>query len=127
MINLNNKVFITVENSTYGDTNNQTFFHYLQKGNKVSAKYFGGPIKTGFLSGIIDSNGELDMQYHHVNSKNELLTGVCHSQIQKMIDGKIRIIENWSWTSRTFAKGQSILEEVNDDDKANYLKIATGF
>ncbi|MCW3805962.1 n-acetylglutamate synthase [Plebeiibacterium marinum] len=113
MIDLNNKAFITKSNTSNGDTNSETVFLYKQSGNYVTAEYKGGTIKSGRLSGTLDSNGFLEMQYHHTNKENKLLTGICHSKIEIMETGKIRIIEDWQWTCRDYSKGRSILEEID--------------
>jgi len=113
MINYNNKFFKTQSNSPNGDTNEETIFHYKQNGNYITATYKGGTIKTGFLSGTVNKDGSINMQYHHTNIKNELLTGVCFSEPEIMPDGKIKIIENWQWTCKNFSKGRSILIETD--------------
>ncbi len=101
-----------MSNSPHGDTNEETIFHYKQSGNFVTADYKGGTIKSGNLIATINNDGSLQMQYHHINDKNELLTGVCHSIPEILPDGRIRITENWQWTCKTFQKGTSILEEI---------------
>ena len=47
------------------------------------------------------------------NSENgELMTGICHSKPELTVDGKIRLYENWKWTSGDKSNGNSILEEI---------------
>ncbi len=112
MINFNNKTFKITSNSAYADTNEDTLFHYKQNGDFITADYKGGGIKSGNLIATFNEDGTLQMQYHHINHKNELLTGVCCSVPEIMANGKIRITENWQWTCKTFLKGVSILDEV---------------
>ena len=52
------------------------------------------------------------MSYHQVNSKNELLTGVCKSKPEILPNGKIRLHETWKWTSGNMSEGKSIIEEI---------------
>ncbi len=113
MINLNNKAFITQSNSTTGDTNQETIFLYKQSKSVITAEYKGGTIKSGNLYGTIDKYGNINMQYHHTNLKNQLLTGICRSKVEKLDTGKLRIIEDWQWTCKDFSKGRSILEEID--------------
>jgi len=40
------------------------------------------------------------------------MTGVCQSQPEIMANGKIRLYENWTWTSGNQTNGTSILEEI---------------
>ncbi|MCW3789067.1 n-acetylglutamate synthase [Plebeiibacterium sediminum] len=113
MINLNNKAFITQSNTEHGDTNQETIFLYKQSKSVVTAEYKGGTIKSGNLYGTIDRDGNIDMQYHHTNFNNQLLTGICRSKVERLDTGKLRIIEDWQWTSKDFSKGRSILEEID--------------
>jgi len=41
-----------------------------------------------------------------------LMTGTCHSTPELLENGKIRLIENWQWTSGDKSKGNSVLEEL---------------
>ncbi|MFO7824888.1 MAG: n-acetylglutamate synthase, partial [Cyclobacterium sp.] len=54
----------------------------------------------------------IDMRYHQVNFEGELMTGRCSSRPEVMENGKIRLHENWEWTSGDGSRGTSILEEV---------------
>ncbi|MGB0431156.1 MAG: n-acetylglutamate synthase [Bacteroidia bacterium] len=111
MINYNNKKFRPVKNSQNGETTEETVFLYKQKGDILTAEYQGGDIKKGLLIGLIDNNGGIDMRYQQVNSKGELMTGVCLSKPELMPNGKIRLHEKWQWTSGNQSRGESILEE----------------
>jgi hypothetical protein len=111
MINYNDKIFRPVSNSENGETSNETLFHYKQIGNRLNAEYSGGKIKYGHLIGIVDENGNIEMRYHQINDKDELMTGICHSIPEILQNGKIRLHENWKWTSGDKSKGTSIIEE----------------
>jgi len=113
MINLNNKAFITVSNTSNGDTNQETIFLYKQSESYISAEYKGGTIKSGSLTGTIDDDGNIKMHYFHTNYKNQLLTGICNSKVEITNTGKLRIIENWQWTCKDYSEGRSILEEID--------------
>jgi len=117
MINYNNKTFVTIRNSECGDTTEETIFHYKQSGSHVSATYKGGGIKSGFVEASADHLGNLQMQYYHTNCKNELITGICSSTPKILPNGKIQITEHWQWTCKNFAKGTSILEEIDIESK----------
>ena len=51
------------------------------------------------------------MRYHQVNDKDELMTGICTSKPEILENGKIRLHENWEWTSGDQSKGSYIIEE----------------
>ena len=110
-INYNNKKFRPVSNTDNGETSNETLFLYKQVGNILTSEYSGGKIKYGHLIGLVDMDGNIDMRYHQVNEKGELMTGICISKPEILNNGKIRLHENWEWTSADKSKGTSILEE----------------
>jgi hypothetical protein len=111
MIDYNGKIFRPISNSENGETSNETVFKYNQIGNILTSEYSGGKIKKGHLIGIVDENGAIDMRYHQVNNKNELMTGICKSRPEILDNGKVRLHESWEWTSGDKSKGQSIIEE----------------
>lgn len=111
-MNYHNKVFRPVNNTPNSETSEETSFLYQQEGNIVSSLYQGGRIQKGQLIGLVDEEGNIDMRYHQVNDKGELMTGRCHSKPEMMGNGKIRLYETWQWTSGDHSKGHSILEEV---------------
>jgi hypothetical protein len=111
-MNYNNKTFRTISNSENGETSNETVFVYRQEGNVLTSEYAGGKIIQGHLIGLVDEHGTIDMRYHQVNNKGELMTGVCKSIPEIMENGKIRLHETWKWTSGDYSEGQSLLEEV---------------
>jgi hypothetical protein len=111
MIDYNGKIFRPISNSENGETSIETVFIYQQIGNILTSEYLGGKIKKGHLIGIVDENGYIDMRYHQVNEKNEIMTGICKSKPEILENGKIRLHESWEWTSGDRSKGQSIIEE----------------
>ena len=103
-MNYNNKKFKTVSNSENGEISENMIFHYKQEGNLLTCKYAGGEIIKGHLIGLVDKNGVIDMRYHQLNKKNALMTGICKSTPENMPNGKIRLIEEWQWTSGDLSK-----------------------
>ena len=112
MINYNGKRFKAVGNTENGETGAETIFNYLQEGNIVTAKYSGGAIITGHLVALVAEDGSLDMRYHQVNIKGQLMTGICRSTPEQLHNGKLRLHEEWQWTSGDGSKGNSIMEEL---------------
>lgn len=111
MINYNNKIFKPISNSENGETSNETAFHYKQEANILTSEYSGGKIKKGHLIGLVDEEGNIEMRYHQINEKGELMTGICSSKPEVLENGKIRLHETWQWTSGDQSKGNSIIEE----------------
>lgn len=111
-MNYNNKRFRPISNTENGETSEDTIFEYKQTGNVLTSLYSGWQIKLGHLIGLVDEDGNIEMRYHQVNLKGELMTGVCSSKAEIMENGKIRLHETWQWTSGNKSKGKSILEEI---------------
>ena len=111
MINYNDKIFRPIVNSENGETSNETVFIYKQTGNILTSEYSGGKIIKGHFIGLVDENGGIEMRYHQVNQKGELMTGICKSKPEILENGKIRLHESWEWTSGDKSKGQSIIQE----------------
>ncbi|QWX83614.1 n-acetylglutamate synthase [Cellulophaga sp. HaHaR_3_176] len=111
-MNYNNKKFRPILNSENGETTEETIFEYQQVGNILTSKYQGGKILKGHLIGLVNEDGTIDMRYHQVNEKGELMTGICHSTPEILENGKIRLHESWKWTSGDMSSGKSTLEEI---------------
>ena len=110
-MNYNNKKFRPIQNSENGETTEETVFKYKQSGNILTSDYEGGQIIKGHLIGLVDDNGSIEIRYHQVNIKGELMTGICHSKPKQTAEGKIRLYEDWQWTSGDKSRGKSVLEE----------------
>ena len=111
-MNYNNKIFKSVENTENGETTTETIFEYKQVGNILTSEYQGGNIIKGHLIGLVDADGNIEMRYHQINIEGKLRTGICFSQPEITPTGKIRLHENWKWTSGDESIGKSILEEI---------------
>jgi hypothetical protein len=111
-INYNNKRFRILENSENGETTTEMVFEYKQRGNILTSTYSGGQIVSGHLIGLVEGNGKIEMSYHQINKKGELMTGICSSEPELTNNGKIKLYENWEWTSGDKSTGKSVLVEI---------------
>jgi hypothetical protein len=111
-MNYHNKKFKPIQTSDNSETSEATIFEYNQTGNILASTYSGGKINKGHLMGLVAQNGKIEICYHQVNLKGELMTGTCVSEPEIMSNGKIRLHETWEWTSGDYSKGNSILEEI---------------
>lgn len=111
-INYHNRKFQPILNSDNGDVTLDMIFEYQQEGNIVTCSYSGAPIKYGQLIGLVDKEGNIDIRYHQINAKGELMTGVCKSTPEVLANGKIKLAEVWYWTSGDKSKGSSVLMEI---------------
>lgn len=111
-INYNDRYFKSVSNSSSGDVDQETIFHYRQEGSNVWATYQGGKIQFGTLVAKIKACGSLDIRYNHLNLKGELMTGKCQSRPEILPDGRMQLHEKWAWTCGDLSEGESLIEEV---------------
>lgn len=112
MPNLNGKIFKTFLNSSNGEVDSQTIFHYFEKSGVIWADYSGGSIIKGCLIGIKNSDESLDFRYSHVNQDYSIKTGICKSTIFIEPNGKLKIKEKWKWTCGDESEGESEILEV---------------
>jgi hypothetical protein len=113
-IDYDGRNFHSISNSATGEVSAETIFYYHEKDGLVWAEYSGGGILRGMLLATKDQSGSLDVRYQHVNSRGELMTGTCRSQLEIMPDGHYRLHEKWQWTSGDRSSGESVIEEVQD-------------
>ncbi len=107
--------FRSVENSDTGEVGPETVFRYRQDGEGVvSATYEGGGVRSGVLIATADSEGNLDARYAHVNAAGGLMTGECRTSPEVLPDGRLRLHEEWRWTSGDRSSGRSVVEEIGD-------------
>lgn len=112
MIDFDDRTFSSITNSESGDVGSDTTFHYHQQGDIVWATYQGGAVAFGTLVARVLKDGSLDMRYQHVTSDGAIKTGKCHSRPEILVDGRIRLHEQWQWTEGGTQMGESIIEEV---------------
>jgi len=110
----NNRTFSSKSNTSNGEVDTSTLFHYHQEpnGSIVWAEYSGGQIQKGFLIGTVQPGGVLDARYQHINASGVLMTGKCLSTPELLSDGRLRLHEQWQWTSGDQSSGTSVVEEV---------------
>lgn len=111
-MNYNDKKFKPVSNSENGEVSSDMIFQYKQTGHILTCNYLGIKILKGHLIGLVDDVGNINMRYHQINQNGELMTGTCNSRPELLKNGKIRLHEEWQWTSGDKSKGKSILEEI---------------
>lgn len=109
--NLEGKLFRSVTNTGNGEVSSDTVFYYHQRDRVVWAEYEGGGIVKGHLVANVLVSGQLDMRYHHINERGEIMVGKCLSTPKLMADGKMRFEEEWQWLSGDMSSGYSEIVE----------------
>ncbi len=112
-INYNNKKFRALVNSDNGEVDAALVFNYQQNGNILTCTYNGEKIIQGHLLGIVANDGSINMRYHQINIHQQIMTGICTSTPEIMPDGKIKLHEDWQWTSGDLSAGNSVLIEID--------------
>ena len=112
VVSLDGRVFRLVANTPNGDVNGETRFMYRQRGSRVWATYEGGSVRFGSLVAAGTGEGSLDMRYHHVDAADRLRAGACRSHTETLSDGRLRLIEEWQWSTGDRSQGRSVVEEV---------------
>jgi len=110
-IDYEGKTFSPVVNTENGEVDDNTIFNYHQDGFVFTADYKGGDVKFGFMVGQVSLNGELNFYYEHINIRNEIRAGKCHSIPQINANGKIELHEEWQWLNGDCSTGNSIVLE----------------
>ena len=111
-MNYNDKKFRPIINTENGEIYEQTIFHYKQDENVLTCEYSGEKIIVGQLLGLVDKNGNIDMRYQQINTKGQITTDIYKSKPEILQNGKIRLYEDWQWTSGNNSNGHSIIEEI---------------
>ena len=111
-INYHNRRFKALSQSQNGEVDDRVIFHYRQVEQILSCQYQGGNIKYGQLIGTVAEDGSIDMRYHQINQKGELMTGICHSTPIVDDKGILTLHEKWQWTCGDKSHGKSILIEI---------------
>lgn len=111
-INLNNRRMRPRMNTINGEINEDTIFEYFQEEDIVWGVYSGGAVKHGVLLGRMAPNGDVNIQYIQLNTRNEVHTGTSHSATEFLNDGRIILYEDWEWTGNRKGGGRSVIEEI---------------
>lgn len=109
---LEGKKFRSISNTDNGEVDDETVFTYYQNGIHVWAEYSGGTIVKGNLIAIKNTDGTLNIHYHHINEKNEIMIGKCISTPSLTSEGKLLFNEKWQWLNGDRTSGESAIVQV---------------
>ncbi len=110
-MNFNGKTFRALQNVASGDVSDETRFYYHQVDDYLWGSYSGGGVSAGVLIGKVIEEIKLDFHYAHYDKNGQYRTGHCQSKAE-VVDGRIRLYEEWQWTNGDQSRGSSIIEEV---------------
>lgn len=110
MISLDGIQMCVSATSAIGVVGAGTRLHFIQRGPKAAARYSGGDIVRGWLVGRL-SGSELTFRYVQREGSGELHHGHSVAAIDRLADGRLRITERFTWTSRR-GSGINLFEEL---------------
>ena len=111
-ISLNNIIMNVVHTDGIGVVNTDTYFHFKQEENIITANYSGGGITKGFLVGKLD-NEKFEFRYAQLQTDGKLDGGYSDCEVKILEDGRVQIIEHFQWESRE-GTGTNIFEEIKE-------------
>lgn len=106
-----NKKFALLSNSSNGQVNNETIFHYQQQGDLVTADYSGGSIRYGKIIAKLEVD-HLYMLYQCITTQNQLRAGKAIAKIGINELGKMKLELDWEWMGENPEKGKSEYIEI---------------
>jgi hypothetical protein len=94
-----------------GVVSSETIVLFEQVDNVVSARYRGGAIVDGYLIGLYEAPA-LQFRYVQADIHGNLDAGVSTGTIERLPDGRLRLIEQFQWLTRN-GHGTNIFEEIS--------------
>ena len=110
-ISLDNVKMNVIQTAPNGIVNELTIFTFSQNDDFVSATYCGGKIFKGYLVGKIDAN-KLLFSYCQLQVDGKIDNGQSECDIAFGDDGKIKLIEHFTWTSKNNETGVNVFQEL---------------
>jgi hypothetical protein len=92
----------------------ETILEFEQTSDVVSARYRGCTIIDGYLAGNLDPTGtSLRFCYVQVDLRGNVDAGESTGTIDQMQDGRLRLIEEFQWFTRS-GRGTNVFEEISN-------------
>ena len=109
-MNLHGRVLAVSGTDPNGIVGAGTRLYLSQLGDRVAGRYSGGRIRRGCLVGRLAGVG-LRFRYLQREESGEIHGGDSHCELEQLDDGRFRLIEHFSWTTRE-GSGINVFEEV---------------
>ncbi|MCY4190755.1 MAG: hypothetical protein OXD42_05445 [Rhodospirillaceae bacterium] len=115
-VNYDFRLFRPVQTAENGEVNAGPLLRYRQDGPVFRATCEGGVVIHGHMVGNVKDDGGLYFRYHHLSMAQEgpsaPVSGLCHSRLEVLRDGRYRLFEEWRWTISDGSFGTSVAEQV---------------
>jgi hypothetical protein len=109
-VNLDGVTMFVSSTASSGVVDVQTHIAFSQRGPRVIGKYQGGRVRRGVLVGAV-SGLVLKFRYLQVEASGEIHGGRSACEIVRTPDGRLRIVEQFSWTTRD-GSGTNVFDEL---------------
>ena len=96
----------------------ETRLHLRQKGSRVLGRYSGGAVERGCLVGRL-SGPELVFRYTQRETSGEIHGGRSICEVQRLNDGRTRIVEHFTWSTRQ-GSGTNVFDEIVDTPESRF-------
>ena len=109
MHNLNGRTFFVSATAANGVVDTDTRLYFSQVGSRVIARYVGGNVLRGCLVGRLTGD-RLDFRYAQRETNAAIHGGRSDCEVQRLDDGRTRIVEHFSWSTRV-GSGTNVFDE----------------
>ena len=109
MRNLDGLTMFVSTTAANGVVSGDTRLHFMQRGERVAARYAGGRVLRGWLVGEWD--GDV-LRFRYAQREDSSIHGgqsVC--TVEERPDGRVRLIEHFSWSTRP-GRGTNVFDEL---------------
>jgi hypothetical protein len=110
-MNLDQVVMFVSSTDERGVVGQGTRLRFLQKGSRVMARYNGGAVSRGCLVGTL-SGSQLLFRFAQVETSGDIHGGRSVCEVDRLPDGRIRIVEHFAWRTRP-GSGTNVFEEIH--------------
>ena len=110
MINLDRLTMFVSSTATNGVVGADTRLVFSQRGDRVVARYSGGHVARGWLIGRWRGD-QLMCRYAQREGSSAIHGGRSVCDVQRLDDGRTRIVEHFTWTTRV-GSGTNVFDEV---------------
>lgn len=109
MISLDGLEMNVTSTAASGVVGSGTRLHFAQRGNRVVARYAGGAVARGWLVGRLRGS-ELVFRYAQREESGAIHGGRSVCQVERLGNGRTRIIEHFTWSTRD-GSGTNVFDE----------------
>ncbi len=110
MIDLDGIVMHVSATASNGVVDRSTRLRFRQRGMRVWATYSGGKVRRGWLVGRRDGEA-LTFRYAQAEADGTVHGGRSRCDVQRLEDGRIRIVEHFQWSTRA-GQGTNVFDEL---------------